>query len=469
VIFLSFAKVKERSFQGMRERICRLILDLYNQYDFLLDGEVLNEKEKVAYQEISLDMTDSLAADSLNRLSDYLMRHYGKRVIILLDEYDTPMQEAYVGGYWDEAVAFTRNLFNSTFKTNPYLERALMMGITRTSRESIFSDFNNATVVTTTSKRYEDAFGFTQEEVWESLKEYGLYEERENVRTWYDGFTFGSKRDIYNPWSIINYLKERKFAAYWANTSSNSLVGKLIREGSAELKVTMEDLLAGGTLHARIDEQIVYNQLNGNENAIWGLLLASGYLRVEMYESDERGHWEYELKLTNKEVSVMFEKMIGGWFDDSISAYNAFIKALLQGDVEAMNAYMNKIVFTTFSYFDTGNGSSEEPEPERFYHGFVLGLIVNLAGRYKITSNRESGFGRYDVMLEPLKERDDAIIIEFKVCRSAKKQTLEEAVKEALEQIEEKNYAASLMEAEIAPERIKKYGFAFEGKKVLMG
>ncbi len=469
VIFLSFAKVKETSFQNMRKKICLLIMDLYNQYDFLLDGEVLNEKEKAAYQEISPDMTDSLAADSLNRLSDYLMRHYGKRVIILLDEYDTPMQEAYVGGYWDEAVAFTRNLFNSTFKTNPYLERALMMGITRTSRESIFSDFNNATVVTTTSKRYEDAFGFTQEEVWESLKEYGLYEERENVRTWYDGFTFGSKRDIYNPWSIINYLKERKFAAYWANTSGNSLVGKLVREGSAELKVTMEDLLAGGTLHARIDEQIVYNQLNGNENAIWSLLLASGYLRVEMCESDERGHREYELKLTNKEVSVMFEKMIGSWFDDSISAYNAFIRALLLGDVEAMNAYMNKIVFTTFSYFDTGNGSSEEPEPERFYHGFVLGLIVNLAGRYKITSNRESGFGRYDVMLEPLKERDDAIIIEFKVRRSAKKQTLEEAVKEALEQIEEKNYAASFIAAKIAPERIKKYGFAFEGKKVLIG
>jgi hypothetical protein len=253
VISLSFAKVKETSFQNTRERICRLIKEIYNAFDFLLDADCLNEDEKKEYREISPDMSDSMAADSLNRLSDYLTRYYGKRVIILLDEYDTPMQESYVDGYWDELAAFMRNLFNATFKTNPHLERALMTGITRVSRESIFSDFNNPTVVTTTSKRYEDAFGFTQEEVWEALREYGLYEERENVREWYDGFTFGWKQDVYNPWSIINYLKERKLAAYWANTSGNGLVGKLIREGSTDVKVAMEDLLAGGTLRARID------------------------------------------------------------------------------------------------------------------------------------------------------------------------------------------------------------------------
>ncbi len=467
VLFLSFAKVKETSFLNTRKRICQLITDLYNQYDFLLDGDLLNENEKAAYREISVDMEDYLAADSLNMLSNFLTRYYGKRVIILLDEYDTPMQEAYVGGYWDELVAFTRNLFNATFKTNPYLERALMTGITRVSRESMFSDLNNLTVVTTTSERYADSFGFTQEEVWEALKEYGLYGERENVRDWYDGFTFGEKRDIYNPWSIINYMKERKLAPYWTNTSSNSLAGKLIREGSADVKVTMEDLLAGGMLHARIDEQIVYNQLDGDEDAIWSLLLASGYLRVEWCKFTEDGDWEYGLRLTNKEVLIMFKKMINGWFKASVSAYNPFIKALLLGDVEAMNEYMGKIIFTTFSYFDTGDGSSEEPE--RFYHGFVLGLMVDLADRYEVTSNRESGFGRYDVMLKPRRAEDDAIIIEFKVCRKAKKQTLEEAVCEALGQIEEKAYAASLNEAGIAPERIKKYGFAFEGKNVLIG
>ncbi len=469
VIFLSFADVKNTSFSDTRETMCRLIKALYNTYDFLLEGNCLNEDEKKEYQEISPDMSLSLAANSLKALSGYLARYYGKKVIILLDEYDTPMQEAYVDGYWKELISFMRGLFNATFKTNPYLERALMTGITRVSRESIFSDFNNPEVVTTTSEKYEDSFGFTQDEVWEALKEYGLYEERENVRTWYDGFTFGRKRDIYNPWSIINFLKKGKFTSYWANTSSNSLAGKLIREGSADVKVTMEDLLAGGTLHTKIDEQIVYNQLDNGDSAVWSLLLASGYLRVENYEINEDGEENYELKLTNKEVVLMFKKMINGWFQTPASAYNAFIRALLSGDVEAMNAYMNRITSTTFSFFDTGNGSTEESEPERFYHGFVLGLMVDLSKRYKITSNRESGYGRYDVMLEPRNKEDDAIIIEFKVCRKAKNQTLEAAVKEAVQQIEEKNYAANLVDTGISLERIRKYGFAFEGKKVLIG
>ena len=480
VISLSFANVKEASFSKARKQMCQIITNLYNRYDFLLDSGLLNENEKEIFRKVSAEMEDYIAVNSLNALSDYFARYYGKKVIILLDEYDTPMQETYVSGFWGELVEFIRTLFNATFKTNPYLERAVMTGITRVSKESIFSDLNNLAVVTSTSEAYADSFGFTEKEVFAALNEYGMEDKKEDVKKWYDGFTFGRYRDIYNPWSILNYLKTGTFSTYWANTSSNSLVGKLIREGNKSTKQDFEKLMQGGTLRLEIDEQIVYNQLNRKKNAIWSLLLASGYLKVETAEFvQETGQWFYTLALTNREVRIMFEGMVRDWFVEAEDNYNDFIKALLLNDIKAMNTYMNKVALQTFSYFDAGKRPSGE-EPERFYHGFVLGLMVELADRYVLTSNRESGFGRYDIMLEPRKgaggmdangmdaDGMDAIIIEFKVQDSDEKE-LSDTVASALEQIGRMQYEAVLIQRGIPKEHIRKYGFAFRGKEVLIG
>ena len=469
VISLSFANVKENTYEKTRQKICKILKYLYDKNDFLLKAELLNESEKKDYMNVTENMDDVTASMAIYQMSNYLYRYYGKKVIILLDEYDTPMQEAYVNGYWEELVYFTRSMFNAAFKTNPYLERAVMTGITRVSKESIFSDLNNLEVVTTTSGRYEDSFGFTEEEVFCALDEFGLSGMKEDVKSWYDGFTFGGRTDIYNPWSILNFLDKKRLTTYWANTSSNSLVGKLIREGNKNIKQNFEELMQGKKLHVRLDEQVVYNQLSEDENAIWSLLLASGYLKVVGTEFSERtGRLSYELALTNKEVKIMFENMIHGWFARGDGNYNEFVKALLLGDLDAMNEYMNRVSLNMFSYFDTGK-SSFGAEPERFYHGFVLGLMVDLRERYLLTSNRESGFGRYDVMLEPKEKKDDAIILEFKVFRPGKEQGLEDTVQAALKQIEEKDYAAALRAKGIPQERIRKYGFAFRGKEVLIG
>lgn len=473
VISLSFANVKDKTFQATRKKICQLLSKLYAEYSFLLDSEILYETDVRYFKRVSEDMDDSDASLTLYQLSDFLYRYYGKKVIILLDEYDTPMQEAYVNGYWDELVGFTRSLFNSSFKTNPWLERAIMTGITRVSNESIFSDLNNLKIVTTTSNEYAASFGFTEDEVFASLKARGYQEEFEQVKRWYDGFIFGSCKDIYNPWSILNFLDTGIFTTYWANTSSNSLVGKLIREGNRNIKSRFETLMNNATIQTCIDEQIVYNQLDYDDTAIWSLLLASGYLKVLSYKDealieDGSAH-KYELALTNYEVKRMFTSMIRGWFSPANADYNDFIKALLSGDVKAMNAYMNRVALTTFSYFDTGSRPSSE-EPERFYHGFVLGLTVELQNRYTITSNRESGFGRYDLMLEPKNPQTDyAIILEFKVHDNDDEETLEDTVSSALAQIEKKQYASSLITRGIPQDRILCYGFAFRGKQVLIG
>ena len=470
VIFLSFAEVKQPDYETAVQKIKRIIAKLYLKYRELLKGDVLTEYEKKQFQSVTPDMDDVTAQSSLQDLCDYLTRYYNQKVIILLDEYDTPMQEAYMGGYWDEFTSFIRSLFNSTFKTNPYLERAIMTGITRVSKESIFSDLNNLNVVTTTSEQYATCFGFTETEVFQALDDFGLSPEQQMVKQWYDGFIFGSQKDIYNPWSITNFLKHRKLRPYWASTSSNQLVSRLIRTASSRIKEQMEELLLGNEISVTFDEQIVFHQLDQNENAIWSLLMAAGYLKPE--DLEYRGlllqPW-YHLKITNLETTAMFSEMFTGWFQGNHSSYNDFIRALLQGSIKQMNLYMNDVALDTFSTFDTGSRPAARTQPERFYHGFVLGLLVDLREEYLLKSNRESGFGRYDVMLIPKDRTRPAIVMEFKVFDGDEEQDLKDTVQAALKQIEEKQYDTELLALGIPKDHIRHYGFAFEGKKVLIG
>lgn len=471
VIFLSFADIKADTFQKARTDIIYKLVELYSKYYFIKLSGKLTDKDIAYFDAVDSQMDDTSAALAINYMSYYLYLYYDKKVIILLDEYDTPLQEAYVNGYWKEMVSFTRNLFNSTFKTNSHMERGIMTGITRISKESIFSDLNNLEVITTTSEKYKTAFGFTEEEVKNALANFGLSKSMDKVKTWYNGFCFGSSRDIYNPWSVTKYLDSGKIGSYWTNTSSNSLADKVIKEGTPEIKTAMEDLLLGKQIEVAVDEEIIFNQIDQDDTAVWSLLLASGYLKVDMMPKDGNEETEdiYKLSLTNFEVKKMFKKMFKGWFKNVSSHYNAFVKALLIDDLDYMNKYMNKIAMQTFSSFDTGNHPSESSEPERFYHGFVLGLIAGLSDKYNIMSNRESGFGRYDVMMEPLEDTLPAFVLEFKVINPAKEKSLEEVVKNALAQIDEKAYDTELIARGISKERIRHYGFAFEGKLVLIG
>lgn len=472
VISLTFSSIKERNYQDAKKKICATIQMLYQKYRFLIDEDVLSKQEKDEFLRVSAETPEYEASLTLKKLSAYLNRYYGKDVIILLDEYDTPMQEAYVKGYWQELADFIRNLLNVTFKDNPYLARSIMIGITRIGDGSIFSDLNHLKVVTTTSNKYADCFGFTEEEVLNSLKEYGLEDRKDEVKKWYDGFCFGNTKDNYNPWSILNYLDNQTAAPYWVNTSSNHLIGKLLQEGNKQVKESLGKLLRKECIYTEIDERIVYEQLNLDENAVWSLMLASGYLKVNnsrVTETNDEWDQVYELSITNFEVLVMLKKLVRSWFAPSASNYNEFIKALLQDDIKAMNLYMNRIALSVFSFFDIGKKTSEATEPERFYHGFVLRLIVDLEERYRITSNRESGFGRYDIMLEPKNIDDPAIIIEFKIQDPEEEKNLSQTVEAALQQIETKNYAVELVDKGIQADRIRKYGFAFCGKIVEIG
>ena len=460
VLFISFANVKSGSYEDAIGQFNWILTELALRMGFLKEG--MSDKDLEFYDNISYDMDVRTAGQCLNTYCRWLSDHYGKKVIILIDEYDTPMQEAYVNGYWDKIVEFMRNMFNGTLKTNPYLHKALLTGITRVSRESLFSDLNNLNVVTNSSEQYADCFGFTEKEVFDSLDEYDYSAEKEEVKKWYDGFKFGNIEGIYNPWSIISFIKNGKYQPYWANTSSNSLVSKLIKEGDGEIKKSFETLLNGGIIETTIDEQLVFGEMSKNKNAVWSLLLASGYLKIVSADLPDS---RYRLRLTNFEVKSCFNLMVERWFENAGENYSYFVKALLECNIDDMMDTLTEICESMISSFD-GSGKSA---PENFYHGLVIGLLVELRDSYEVKSNRESGLGRYDVMLRPKDKNNNAIIIEFKSKRrSEKDKSLEELADKALKQIEDKKYEQELLSAGYPEDKIKKLAFVFEGKELLI-
>ncbi|MBQ7618459.1 MAG: AAA family ATPase, partial [Desulfovibrio sp.] len=459
VIFLSFADLKESNYDDLLASLKELVIELYRYFFKILEVDTFPDWEKKIFQSINHEMSDVTLKRSLRNLSECLTYHYHKKPIILLDEYDTPLHEAWEDKYWSKLVKFMRSFFNSTFKTNAYLDRGLITGITRVSKESIFSDFNNLEVVTVTSRLYADSFGFTEKEVLTALNLYRCDTIKE-VKFWYDGFVFGSHKGIYNPWSIICYLKNKEFAPYWANTGSNFLVGSLIAKSGKDIKEQVCNLLKGESIFTKLDEQISYTQLCKNNESIWSLLMAAGYVKPLGYNVESN---IYQISLTNHEVYISFNKFIAEWFEGVRDECNSFRYALLNDNLVDMNKFMSDISESTFSFFDTGKQQSES-----FYHAFVLGLMIDLKDRYEILSNRESGYGRYDLSLIPKHPGDHGIVIEFKTQRIDLEKDLEETSQNALNQICEKKYCTEQVSRGIPYHDIYIYGFAFCGKKLLI-
>jgi len=459
VVFVTLKDIRESTFELAYQKFCGLLAKLFNEHRYLLESSCLTAEEKKDYLAI-LQRTASQdrVEDALNRLTYYLHQHHGKKVWLLIDEYDSPIQAAYEEGYYDTMIKFMSNVFGVAFKTNPYLDRAVVTGILRVAKESLFSGVNNLKVYSLFSQHYSEYFGFTENEVGDLLQEACLQHKAEKIKHWYNGYLIGNTV-IYNPWSIVNCIDEAgELKTYWVNTSGNTLIKNLLACADDITKQRLESLIQNQPISATVDENLVFGDMIQNENALWSLLLFSGYLKALSFTPVDT-NLLCELIPPNAEVLALYRGIIKSWFTNASiqGGYDAFLKSLVTGDVPEFILRLEDCLLKVFSYFD-----ASEQHPEKFYHGFVLGLMVSLQATHRVQSNRESGFGRYDVMLVPHDKNQLGIVIEFKVARG--KQTLEESAEEALFQINHRGYAAQLGSEGI--QHILKLGIAFSGKQV---
>ena len=407
---------------------------------------------------LSASATDVDLLNSLKMLSKLMNQYYKKTVILLIDEYDVPLQNAYVEGFYDEAVKFFKTFFGTTFKDNPYLEKTVLTGVSRVAKESIFSGANNFDVYTVLDNEFADDFGITEEEMDKIIKDFNIQEEKEEIKKWYDGYKIGEVEGIYNPWSIINYLNKKVLMPYWVNTSSNDLI-KLVLKNSSTIKEKIERLLKDEEIEVPINLETVIVGIENNENNIWGLMLGTGYLKVvQVVDLNKR---LYRVKFPNYEIKYLFEEIIDDWFRDKVigNDLESILKDLVTLNMKEFEKKFEVLVKEMFSYMDVGENTAEN-----FYHAFVLGMLVGLKDSYYVNSNRESGFGRYDILLEPKDKEGNSFIMEFKVLEDKEEKTIEDTIKNAKKQIEEKGYESNLRERGFT--NITKMVYAFKGKEV---
>ncbi|OVE70753.1 AAA family ATPase [Clostridium diolis] len=462
VIFITFKNQKHLSYDDFKIGIQMLLSNLYKEHEYLLESNNLSEFDKADFKEIiSRKAPVGIFSEAISNLMMYMNKHYGKKVMLFIDEYDVPIQESYLRGFYDNMIVLIRNLLTSALKDNPYVEKSLITGILRVVKESIFSGLNNLEVNTLLRKTFNDKFGFTKNEIRELLSYYKHEDDMQSVKKWYNGYIFGGEV-IYNPWSVLNYLKNTRegFMPYWINSSSNDLIKRLLLKGDNNIKLELEELIEGNSINKKIDDSIVMAEVEDSNENIWSFLLMSGYLKAVKTENIE-GILNCELKIPNKEVLIFYRNLIEKWFKEALTnqKYELMLNTLITGNIKIFAGLFKEFVINNLSYFDISG-----KEPERVYHAFVLGMLVSLSNEYQVKSNKESGYGRYDVMIIPKDISKIGIIIEFKKIDYFLDDTIEEATKEALRQIEEKNYAQELFQKEV--KNIIKLAIVFKGKEV---
>ena len=455
-LYLTLKDVNDSNYDNMILNLKTAILEMYREHMYLLESEKLYEFEKAKMMDVLYTREDEATLKtSVREISGYLKRHYNKPVMLFIDEYDVPIQAAYINGYYEKAIDFLKSFFGATFKDNPYLKKTVLTGVSRVAKESIFSGANNFKVYTVLDDEFADDFGITSDEVNKALKDFDLEDQKEEVKKWYDGYRIGNVEGIYNPWSLFNFLVDKKLVPYWVNTSSNDLIKRTLKN-SVTVKGKMERLLKGETIEVPINLETIIVDIENNEDNIWGLMLGTGYLKV-VEQIDRK---KYKVKLQNYEIKTLFEDIIDDWFKDKVISNDleSILQDLVNLNLTDFESKFRVLVEEMFSYMDVGKNTAEN-----FYHAFVLGMLVGLKDSYYVNSNRESGFGRYDIMLEPQDKSQNSFIIEFKVADEMDEPSLEQAVENGKKQIEEKDYENSLKERGFS--NITKMVFAFKGKE----